>query len=246
MIAYRDRIAEQLDQAMEDDSRSEKLAERLKQERLAYLEAAEALTKARGELAERFSERMLDQLKDLGMQSARFSVAMERREDGFHEDGLDQVEFMIAPNPGEPLRPLARIASGGETSRLMLAIKSIAADSAGVPVVIFDEIDTGISGRMAQVVAEKMADIARKRQVLCVTHLPQIAAMADVPYRVVKTTDGQSTRTQLERLDTQEQLKELARMMGGANAESESSLRHAASLWSEANAWKARVIGREG
>ena len=90
-----------------------------------------------------------------------------------------------------------------------------------------------------------MADIARKRQVLCVTHLPQIAAMADVPYRVVKTTDGQTTRTQLERLDEQGHLTELARMMGGANAESESSMRHAGSLRAEAMAWKARVIGKE-
>jgi DNA repair protein RecN (Recombination protein N) len=286
MLAYQAQVAEELEQALEDGDRMERLTALLGRRESAYRAAAERVSQARHVLAERFTARMLEQLGQLGMGSARFAVDFARAEPAaravpaesasavegmegddtegagdsgtghtaaeagaeaapetvFHEDGVDQVSFLIAPNPGEPLRPLARIASGGELSRLMLAIKSIAAVDSGVPVVIFDEIDTGISGRMAQVVAEKMADIARGCQVVCVTHLPQIAAMADVPYRVRKDTDGVRTWTQLERLDEAGHVLEIARMLGGADPESESSRTHAAALLADARAWKRRVL----
>ena len=126
------------------------------------------------------------------------------------------MEFLISPNPGEPLKPLAKIASGGELSRLMLAIKSLEAGHRGVEAMVFDEIDTGISGRMAQVVAEKMRRIAGERQVICVTHLPQIAAAAEYQYLVHKDVVGQRTVTSVQELDRSGRIEEVARMISGA------------------------------
>ena len=130
--------------------------------------------------------------------------------------GDDQIEFFISPNPGEPLKPLARIASGGELIRLMLAIKAMEAGHKGVESMVFDEIDTGISGRAAQVVAEKMRMIAADRQVICVTHLPQIAAAADHQYLVHKEVLNNRTVTNVQQLDRQGRIAEIARMISGA------------------------------
>ena len=138
--------------------------------------------------------------------------------------GDDVIEFMISPNPGEPLKPLSKIASGGELSRLMLAIKSLEAEKGGVGTMVFDEIDTGISGRMAQVVAEKMALIARKRQVICVTHLPQIAAMAAHQFLVEKRVEGERTNTSVRLLSPKERINEVARMLGGADGSEGSAM----------------------
>ena len=154
--------------------------------------------------------------------------------------GDDEVSFMISPNPGEPLRPLAKIASGGELSRLMLALKNMEASHAGVDCMVFDEIDTGISGRVAQAVAEKMANIAATRQVLCVTHLPQLAAMADVPLLVRKEVVDGRTYTRVQRLDAEAHAAEVARMLGGADGSMESALSHARSMISSAAERKAR------
>ena len=140
--------------------------------------------------------------------------------------GMDRVEFMISPKPGEPLRPLASIASGGEISRVMLALKAIAMDSEGVDAMIFDEIDTGVSGRMAQVVGEKMCLIAKNRQVLSITHLPQIAALGDAHFLVEKVAGEDRTDTHVRALDWQGRVQELSRLVGGA-ADSDSSLSHA-------------------
>ena len=137
---------------------------------------------------------------------------------------------MISPNPGEPMKPLSKIASGGELSRIMLAIKSLEAEHGGVGCMVFDEIDTGISGRMAQVVAEKMDKIARSRQVLCVTHLPQIAAMAEHQLLVEKRVEGERTNTSVRRLSHQERIGEVARMLGGADGSEESACSHAAHM----------------
>ena len=145
---------------------------------------------------------------------------------------------MISPNRGEALRPLAQTASGGELSRLMLAIKSITAEQSLIPSMVFDEIDTGISGRTAQVVAEKMADIAHYRQVLCVTHLTQIAAMADRQYLVEKSFDGDRTLTSITELDENGRISELSRMLGGVEADSESARSHARELLRQAVAYR--------
>ena len=147
---------------------------------------------------------------------------------------------MISPNPGEPLRPLATTASGGELSRIMLAMKAIAMDVEGVNSMVFDEIDTGVSGRMAQVVGEKMCRIACNRQVLCVTHLPQIAALGNAHYLVEKRVENDRTETVVRRLDEEGRIHEISRLVGGAE-DSESSLSHAAHMLREADAVRDKI-----
>ncbi|MEG0768045.1 MAG: DNA repair protein RecN, partial [Clostridia bacterium] len=216
MLVYRDRVAEELEKMTHTDTQLEQWEKDLETQHQMLLASAATLSAARHTLAERFAHCMLAQLADLGMGQSRFEVRFERAS-VMSSQGFETAEFFIAPNPGEPLKPLARIASGGEMSRIMLAMKNIAADHAEIPVAIFDEIDTGISGRMAQVVAEKMAAIAHSRQVICVTHLPQITAMADAHYVVEKRTDGVVTRTYVDPLDEAGRCRELARMLGGAD-----------------------------
>ena len=154
----------------------------------------------------------------------------------FTATGIDRVEFLIAPNPGEPLKPLARIASGGETSRLMLALKTILSRADVVPVLIFDEIDAGISGRSGQVVGEKLWELGRTHQVLCVTHLPQIAAMGDRHYRVAKAATGGRTTTQVAELPQGERVVELSQMLGGASTAAARA--NASELLERADHWK--------
>ncbi|MCL2203059.1 MAG: DNA repair protein RecN [Defluviitaleaceae bacterium] len=158
-------------------------------------------------------------LQDLGMPDARFEIAVTRKP-AFTPEGNDQVDFMISPNPGEGMKPLRRIASGGEMSRIMLAIKTVLADADKIPTVIFDEVDAGISGRTAQQVAEKLALISRRRQILCITHLPQIAAMADTHFYIEKNAQGSGadtrTVTSVEALSPERITPELARLTGGA------------------------------
>ena len=178
-----------------------------------YAETAKKLTAARQQLAKKFEAEMEIQLRDLNMAGTRFEVQLPACPPG--PLGNESAAFLIAPNRGEELQPLSKIASGGELSRLMLAIKSVSAKREGVPSMIFDEIDTGISGRAAQVVGEKMAAIAKERQVLCVTHLQQIAALADRHYLVEKFFDGERTRTQLTLLTGENRVNEIARMLGG-------------------------------
>jgi len=240
MLATRDRLAAEL-AGLEDaegaEADLERKATRLEGE---LYDQAQALHLARRALAQRFEERMCAQLADLGMVNAIMRAGFtelpprEEAASGFSSDGLDHVEFLLAPNLGEPERPLARIASGGELSRIMLALKTVSAEKTGVPSMVFDEIDAGISGRMAQVVAEKMAALAKGHQVICVTHLPQIAAMADAQFLVEKRESEGRTRTNVARLDEQGRCAELARIVGGADPQSASSLNHAATLLQEA------------
>ena len=129
---------------------------------------------------------------------------------------MDKVRFLISTNPGEAVKPLARVASGGELSRIMLAIKSAMADSDAIETLIFDEIDAGISGRTAQKVSEKLALLSGSHQIICITHLPQIASMADEHFVIEKESDGSRTRTQIRRLAEEEEVSELARLLGGA------------------------------
>ena len=138
-----------------------------------------------------------------------------RKLEHFTAEGTDEVEFEISTNPGEPLRPLGMVASGGELSRIMLAIKAVLADSDQIPSLIFDEIDTGISGRTAQKVSEKLYYIAKSHQVICITHLPQIASMADQHFEIKKQTEGTKTVTHIYPLNEETQILELARLLGG-------------------------------
>jgi len=171
-----------------------------------------ALRKAAAQKIERQIEAVL---RDLGMKSAAFAIGITRR-DGLTPGGFDKVEFLIAPNAGEPMKGLSQIASGGEMSRVMLALKTALADCDQIETFIFDEIDVGVSGRTAQQVAEKLAVISRAHQILCVTHLPQIAAMGDVHFLIEKQADGGRTTTAVVQLTREQSVDELARLMSGA------------------------------
>ena len=160
-------------------------------------------------------EEIIRALKDLNFLQVQFQISVEEREE-YTARGKDEVEFMISTNPGMELRPLGKAASGGELSRIMLAIKAVIAGHDEIETMIFDEIDVGISGRTAQMVAEKMAMIGRSHQVICISHLSQIAAMADTHFLIEKENEGESTHTEIRPLTEEESVEELARILGGA------------------------------
>ena len=162
-----------------------------------------------------FAEEIVHQMSELNFLDARFEIRLTEAK-SYSAQGKDDAEFYLSVNPGEPVRPLGDVASGGELSRIMLAIKTVLADEEDTPTLIFDEIDTGISGRTAQKVSEKMAVIGQHRQVLCITHLPQIAAMADTHFEIEKHVEGTETITQIHPLEGEESVRELARLLGGA------------------------------
>ena len=244
VLAEQERMQEEFDRFTSMDQQVEKMGQEHKRLLAQYRQLARLLTEKRHALAKVFEQRMMAQLRDLGMEKTVFEVTFAPRPERQpmpQPRGDDVIEFSISPNPGEPMKPLSKIASGGELSRIMLAIKSLEAEKGGVGCMVFDEIDTGISGRMAQVVAEKMALIARCRQVICVTHLPQIAAMADEQFLVRKGDEGGVTRTEVIRLNREQRAQEIARMVGGAACESESSIHHAMTMLEEADERK-RVL----
>ena len=205
-----------------------------------YLEAAKALSVLRKKTAAIFEVDIKRELSDMSMSgttfSAAFETALEPRET-LSRDGLDRVEFLISPNAGEPLRPLAKIISGGETSRFMLALKTIAAGADGVDVMIFDEIDTGISGLVAETVAEKLSAIARGRQVLAVTHLSQLASFADSHFLISKSVSENKTSTSVRLLNREESIAEIARLSGGSGTSL--ALPHARNIKEKADGIKA-------
>ncbi len=191
----------------------------LQQQRAAALAAlnkkAGEISELRSSAAARLEPRITGALRDLNFLDVQFKINFEKMKEPA-ANGYDQVCFLISVNPGTPLRPLQDTASGGELSRIMLAIKSVMAGEDQVETLIFDEIDTGISGRTAQKVSEKMAVIAKDHQVICITHLAQIAAMADSHYEIAKETDGKDTATKVRLLDREQSVEELARILGGA------------------------------
>lgn len=210
-----------------------------------YRDTAKLLSESRRQLAADFENKMMNELRDLGMGNTRFYVEFKPNNSGRPmmptETGDDRIEFLISPNPGEPLKPLAKIASGGELSRLMLAVKSLESASSGVETMVFDEIDTGISGRMAQVVAEKMNKLSKERQVICVTHLPQIASAADFHYLVRKTVSEGRTSTSVEELDRDGRIREISRMISGADGITSQSDAYAHSLIQAAQLQKQNI-----
>lgn len=202
--------------------------------------ACESLSKKRKEVAKRFEVQLLRQLSDLGMDKTKFLVDINSDRKYVSSDGFDSIEFLISPNPGEPLRPLTKIVSGGEMARIMLAFKTILADIDDIPTLIFDEIDVGISGNIAKVVAQKMAIISKSHQLICVTHLPQIAAMADRHFTIEKYTDNGRTYTIAKVLSDGERQYELAKMAGGTEL-SKLSLEHALELIKNSEKYKSRL-----
>lgn len=226
VIDFGERAAAQLEDLRRRDASAAGMKEQLDALTGGLRDACRALTESRKSIAGPLSGRVREQLKDLGMEKTRFEVRISSVKP--NSGGADEVEFLISANPGEPLKPLAAVASGGELSRIMLALKAISVDAEGVDAMVFDEIDTGVSGRMAQVVGEKMKAIARAHQVLCVTHLPQIAALADAHFVVEKTFAGERTDSMVRRLDGAGRIREISRLIGGED--SETSVSHARHL----------------
>jgi DNA repair protein RecN (Recombination protein N) len=265
IVAYGDSAATELDQLTHREERAAALHDDERRLRERIGERATALSHARQRAAANLAAAMERELDELHMKRAGFRVAFQHTPDdagvparpgegavvsgeaqryAFGPTGIDRVEFLIAPNQGEPFKPLARIASGGETSRLMLALKSILSAADEVPILIFDEVDAGISGRAGQVVGEKLWRLARHHQVICVTHLPQIAALGDTHFRVAKVLTGDRTATQVEPLAGAERASELAQLLGGSATRA--SHANANELLKQGARWKEEQLAASG
>ena len=214
VIAYGKRAAAELSQMEQAETSVEDLDSTLKESRAQLQKLGSALSKRRHAAAKQLTKAIHEQLASLYMDKTVFSVHFTKAKD-FRPDGLDEAVFYIQTNPGEEAKPLAKIASGGELSRLMLAMKTIFARSEGVTAIIFDEVDTGVSGRVAQAIANKISLIAKSSQVLCITHLPQVAAMADHEYVINKNVHDGRTTTQVNKLTAKARVDEIARMLAG-------------------------------
>lgn len=220
------------------DEQIDLMSKDMAKKKAAYADAARLLSDSRARLA-RATEKKIDaELSDLNMKGAKFYVDIARDDKKESADGMDNVRFLIAANVGEDAKPLSKTASGGELSRIMLAIKSVAAEKKMAPSMVFDEVDSGISGRTAQVVAEKMWRIARTRQAICVTHLQQIAAMASYHALVQKYEADGRTHTKVTYLDDEGRADEVARLLGETKKTGESGRLHAKALLSEAAAYR--------
>ena len=218
MLDYLERCKGELEQIQDADDTIQRLEKELEKAKTEAVKRGEALTKARKKAAVSLQKRVQEELRQLDMPKVQFvtDFAPSPGQDGMDDTGMDQVQFLMSANLGEALKPIQKVASGGELARIMLALKNVLAEDDGIGSLVFDEVDTGVSGRAAQKVAEKMADVARRKQVLCVTHLPQIAAMADTHFSVEKGEKKGRTFTNVERLDRQGRVDELARLIGGA------------------------------
>ncbi len=197
------------------DEIREELKRKLSEAEKVLAGDCEQLSAIRNAAGKILAEKIKESLIDLNFLEVEFVMEF-RRLDHYTIEGFDEAEFLISTNPGQPVRPLKAVASGGELSRIMLAIKTVLADTDEIPTLIFDEIDTGISGRTAQKVSEKLKEISRTHQVICITHLPQIASMADSHFEIAKSIKGKETVTNIRRLGREESIDELARLLGGA------------------------------
>lgn len=215
VLAWQEESRERLKRLLDYDAYLLELKEDLEATEEELSKLCDQATMIRKKEAERLCRKIREHLVDLNFLDVSFEMQFEALP-GYTALGRDDVEFLISVNPGEPMRPLMKIASGGELSRIMLAIKTVLADKDDIDAVIFDEIDVGISGRTAQKVSEKMMLIGKTRQVICITHLAQIAAMADSHYRIEKLVKNGETRTRIRKLKKEEEIEELARILGGA------------------------------
>ena len=217
MLAYLDRCREELDAIQFSEDRINRLDKELEKALARAVKAGGELSARRHKAAQELAKRIQSELTQLDMPKVRFQVEFAPKDapDGMDATGMDTVRFLMSANLGEALKPINRIASGGELSRIMLALKNVLAETEQVSTLIFDEVDTGVSGRAAVKVARKLFEVSKGRQVLCVTHLPQIAAMGDVHFSVEKGEADGRTFTRVERLDRPRRREELARLSGG-------------------------------
>ena len=230
ILTYREKSQQELELIDNAEERREQLAADYAAAKTEYDALSLALSDLRKQAAQRLSARLLPELSDLGMPHAAFSAKFETLSGEIPSaNGTDDVEFLLSTNRGEPVKALSKVASGGELSRIMLSFKSVLADLDGIPTMVFDEIDSGISGQIGTAVAVKMRQISRNHQVLCITHLPQIAAYASQQYLVYKEETGEHTRSNAVLLTQEQRAKEIARIMGSVGVDSV-ALEHAQQL----------------
>ena len=238
MLDYQARCEAELAQIEDAGDTLARLEQALSKAEKGARQAAQALSDARKAAAEQLTAQILAELQQLDMGKIRFAVNFAEKP--LDSDGMDTVRFLMSANVGEELRPIHKIASGGELARIMLAMKNVLSEQDHVGTMVFDEVDTGVSGRAAQKVAEKMARISRRKQVLCVTHLPQLAAMADTHFSVEKGERGGRTYTEVRRLDREQRRRELARLTGGSHV-SQTMLDGAEELLVQAEKFRAEL-----
>ncbi len=224
ILEYQTKIQEELEKLLSHEKFMEQLTIEREKVRSEYYEVARRLSKIRQSKARELETLTAQELEDLAMKKTIFKIDFNEKDPG--PDGIDRVEFLITTNPGEDLKPLSKIASGGEISRIMLALKTIIAHIDQVDTLIFDEVDSGVGGKTAQMMAEKLALISKRRQVICITHLPQIASMADSHFYISKVAEQDHTVTRIDSLDREGQKTELARMLGGVEL-TDTTLKHA-------------------
>lgn len=237
VLAYLEAQSKKLEQMSDYEGYLDSLQKKMAETEKTTVIYSKELTKLRKDAAAALSEQMNKALQDLNFANVDFEVAVSTDEAIRSEEGFDDIEFMISLNPGEPRKPMNLVASGGELSRIMLALKTIMADKENIETLIFDEIDSGISGRTAWKVSEKMAVLGKEHQLICITHLPQIAAMADAHYVIEKNVDETAAVTEIRRLSQDEELSEIARLLG-SDAITETVLANAKELKEMANQTK--------
>lgn len=217
ILAYQEALEEKLERYQNFDAYREQLLQEESLLKKELLQLCAKVSNIRKRSAKQLALSMKKALIDLNFMDVAFEIRIESEDDKITADGFDKAAFMISTNPGEALRPLSQVASGGELSRIMLALKTVLADKDEIETLIFDEIDTGISGKTAWKVSEKMGILGKKHQLICITHLPQIAAMADIHFQIEKSLKGERTATKIRELDEEQSVEELARMLGGAS-----------------------------
>ncbi|HET7175151.1 MAG TPA: DNA repair protein RecN [Gammaproteobacteria bacterium] len=227
LLTHLEALQTELKQLENSEITLQELEAELAKLKAAYKKAAEELHAKREKTAVDLGKKVTAAMQELGMAGGKFEIAVTVPDaERFTAKGIDQVEFTVTANKGQPLKALAKVASGGELSRISLAIQVIAAQAAAIPSMVFDEVDAGIGGGTAEIVGRRLRDLAAKRQVLCVTHLPQVASQGHQHFRVLKETQGNSTLTRIESLDKKSQVEELARMLGGVEI-TETTRKHA-------------------
>ncbi len=216
IVPLQTELASQVNDLEHSKERGEALSEAAKKAENSYHKVANRLSTGRKKSALALSGEVTRAMADLGMPGGRFEVSVSSRDPAkYGANGMDQIDFLISANPGQEPMPLAKVASGGELSRMSLAIQVVASGGSKIPTMVFDEVDSGVGGGIAEMVGRRLRDLGQTRQVFCVTHLPQVASLGDHHFRIVKLTDGRSTKTAIKRLSADERIEEIARMLGG-------------------------------
>jgi DNA repair protein RecN (Recombination protein N) len=229
-----ERLRAEFDELSNAEERGRQLEDQVGVAAGAYRKLAEGLSAQRRKAAQRFSAAVCEAMGGLGMPGGVFVASVTAlAEDAARPWGIDEIEFLISANPGQPPLPLSRVASGGELSRMSLAIQVITSDGSSIPTMVFDEVDSGVGGRVAEMVGRRLRELGVSRQVLCVTHLPQVASLADQHIRISKVTDGKATRTGVAVLRKEERIDEIARMLGGVEI-TQKTIDHAAEMLADA------------